>query len=470
MPKTKKGKNAGKKAKEKSNAVKKEKVKIDKTFGMKNKKGSRNQRYVENYRKSQDQGGGRGRGMSRRKQKEMEAFAEQQMMGTFVGRVGGVSKAKAASLEAKAAKAEAKEAENNKVKVCQFFAKGLCRRGNKCKYSHDLALLQKATKEDNLINVYEDKREKSMEDMTQEELEKLVESKDTKRPNQTDIICKYFLEALEKQQYGHRWKCPNGDECIYRHKLPYGYILQAKGANADENNEETLEEGLERMRREVAQKGNLTPVTPETFAEWKTTWIRREAEEKAKAAKKAAKSRGGHRQLSGKQLFSFDPTLFKTSDDTVDLTAQLDALRHKDDVKESDGLDERPDLDTIEEEVEPAAQASEPPEVFDASLFEDDILPDDDILPEEDEPKIIEKKKKKKKKDKDGGESSKKKKKKKKKDIIKGDPTKSNKPVPFPGYTSSSDSSPEKSKHSVTQNVTIGDAKLFQDAGDLPDF
>ena len=47
---------------------------------MKNKKGAKNQRYVENYRKSQEQGG-RGRGMSRRKQKEMEAFAEQQMMG-----------------------------------------------------------------------------------------------------------------------------------------------------------------------------------------------------------------------------------------------------------------------------------------------------------------------------------------------------------------------------------------------------
>merc|ERR1719483_1444588 len=190
---------------------------------------------------------------------------------------------------------------------------------------------------------------------------------------------------------------------------------------------------------------------------------------KQRRRKKAAKSRGGHRQLSGKQLFSFDPTLFKTSDDAVDLTAQLDAQRHKDDVKESDGLDERPDLNTIEEEIEPAAQASEPPEVFDASLFEDDILPDDDILPEEDEPKIIEKKNKK--KDKDGGEFSKKKKKKKRKekDLNKRDPTKFSKPVPFPGYSPSSDSSPEKSKPSVTQNVTIGDAKLFQDAGDLPD-
>merc|ERR1712141_209063 len=120
-----------------------------------------------------------------------EKFAEAKLIGTFVGRVGGVKKGHE-NAAAQRAKAKAEKEGETKVKVCQFFAKGLCRRGNKCKFSHDLALLQKATKEDNLVNVYEDKREKKMADMTQEELEKLVESKDTKRPNQTDIICKYF--------------------------------------------------------------------------------------------------------------------------------------------------------------------------------------------------------------------------------------------------------------------------------------
>jgi len=283
MPKVKKGKNAGKKEKEKKNADPKPgKVRIDKTFGMKNKGGSSNKRYLAHMKKNEQQGA-RSR-VNKKKAREMEKFAEAKMMGTFVGRVGGVKKGMENAAAQRAANAEAKNGDK-KVKVCAFFAKGLCRRGNKCKFSHDLALLQKATKEDNLINVYEDKRDKRMEDMTREELDKVIQSKERKSENHTDIICKYFLEALEKQHYGHRWKCPNGDECIYRHKLPYGYVLQAKRENED-GAEESLEEGLARMRREVLFRDNLTPVTPETFAEWKKTWIRREEEEKEKAAKK----------------------------------------------------------------------------------------------------------------------------------------------------------------------------------------
>merc|ERR1711879_456223 len=90
MPKTKKGKNAGKKAKEKANAVKKEKVKIDKTFGMKNKKGAKNQRYIQNMKKNENQGAIPR--VNNKKQREMEKFAEAKLIGTFVGRVGGVKK------------------------------------------------------------------------------------------------------------------------------------------------------------------------------------------------------------------------------------------------------------------------------------------------------------------------------------------------------------------------------------------
>jgi hypothetical protein len=28
--------------------------------------------------------------------------------------------------------------------------------------------------------------------------------------NQTDIICKYFLDAIENGKYGWFWECPNG--------------------------------------------------------------------------------------------------------------------------------------------------------------------------------------------------------------------------------------------------------------------
>jgi hypothetical protein len=57
-----------------------------------------------------------------------------------------------------------------------------------------------------------------MEDWTQEELERVVREKHgaEKPTNETKIICKFFLDAVEKKQYGWFWKCPNGSECKYR--------------------------------------------------------------------------------------------------------------------------------------------------------------------------------------------------------------------------------------------------------------
>ena len=47
-----------------------------------------------------------------------------------------------------------------------------------------------------------------MEDWDQEELEKAVAEKHAaeKGPNKTDIICKFFLDAVEKKLYG--WYAP----------------------------------------------------------------------------------------------------------------------------------------------------------------------------------------------------------------------------------------------------------------------
>lgn len=61
-----------------------------------------------------------------------------------------------------------------------------------------------------------------------------------------------FLDAVEKQQYGYFWVCPNGGaKCRYRHALPEGFILNTDKAKAQaaENKEDlpTLEETLEQM-------------------------------------------------------------------------------------------------------------------------------------------------------------------------------------------------------------------------------
>jgi hypothetical protein len=46
-----------------------------------------------------------------------------------------------------------------------------------------------------------------------------------KPSNATNIICKFFLDAVEGRQYGWFWKCPNGSDCKYR----WGAVLHKGG-------------------------------------------------------------------------------------------------------------------------------------------------------------------------------------------------------------------------------------------------
>jgi hypothetical protein len=61
-------------------------------------------------------------------------------------------------------------------------------------------------------------------------------------------VCKYFLEAVEKKQYGWFWVCPNGGkDCHYRHALPPGYVLksQMKALLEEETEKIPIEEEIE---------------------------------------------------------------------------------------------------------------------------------------------------------------------------------------------------------------------------------
>jgi len=61
-------------------------------------------------------------------------------------------------------------------------------------------------------------------------------------------VCKYFLEAVEKKQYGWFWACPNGGkDCHYRHALPPGYVLksQMKALLDEEAEKISIEEEIE---------------------------------------------------------------------------------------------------------------------------------------------------------------------------------------------------------------------------------
>ena len=264
--------------------------------------------------------------------------------------------------------------------VCEFFRKGTCAKarpsqtqaacracalpltracfcrrscallqGFKCKFSHDLAVERKGAK----IDLFSDRREGGedeggMEDWDQEKLEAAIARKhgtdNHNRP--TEIICKHFLDAIEKKQYGWFWVCPGGgSECKYRHALPPGYVLKSQikalAAEAAANKMDIVDE-IEAARASVAA---VTPVTEAVFAAWKAKRAALKAAEKAAAA--AERHKAG--RLSGRELtelggFTFEDDLeagdsssYAREDDMEEAfrlaaqqaAAQLEAARQK---------------------------------------------------------------------------------------------------------------------------------------------
>ena len=95
-----------------------------------------------------------------------------------------------------------------KTIVCAFFKQGLCQKGKKCKYSHDLSLETKSE----IIDIYTDQRtqlfgvdgkteeDDTVENWNTEKLQEVVKIQESKYKNQkpTEIVCRFFLDAVEK--------------------------------------------------------------------------------------------------------------------------------------------------------------------------------------------------------------------------------------------------------------------------------
>jgi len=99
-----------------------------------------------------------------------------------------------------------------KTVLCVYFKAGHCEKGNKCKFSHDLNVGRKVEKK----NLYEDSREEKLADTMDtwddEKLQKVVLSKAGNPKTTTDIVCKYFIQAIETMKFGWFWECPNGEQ------------------------------------------------------------------------------------------------------------------------------------------------------------------------------------------------------------------------------------------------------------------
>ncbi|KAF1316804.1 zinc finger protein, partial [Globisporangium splendens] len=193
--------------------------------------------------------------------------------------------------------------------------------------------------------VYEDK----METWDQSKLESVVAEKHGEKvAKQTDIVCKHFLDAIERSLYGWFWVCPNGGaSCKYRHALPPGYVFKTRAEREAEKSrkveEISIEEIIEQQRAKLGPHGG-TPVTAESLAKWKEDKIKRKKVEEEKRRKEEMKKTGGRGIMSGRALFTFDPTLFRD-----DADADEDRYSYHDPNEERDD-----DLDDEEDEEKPA--------------------------------------------------------------------------------------------------------------------
>ncbi|KAH9970571.1 hypothetical protein BGW80DRAFT_1328580 [Lactifluus volemus] len=180
-----------------------------------------------------------------------------------------------------------------KTVLCEFFKAGRCEKGSKCKFSHDRNVERKVEKR----NLYEDNREDKLEDTMdkwdEEKLRSVIISKHGNPRTTTDIVCKYFIEAVETQKFGWFWQCPNGELCQYRHALPPGFVLKSQ--------KKALEE---------AEKANT--ISLEEFLEVEQEEAEADVVRKAKDAQAAAGKNSG---MSGRDLFQYNPEWFQDLDE-----------------------------------------------------------------------------------------------------------------------------------------------------------
>lgn len=209
------------------------------------------------------------------------------------------------------------EGHSAKEYTCEFWKFGLCTKGDKCKYAHT-------------NNPLKPEDAKRLEEQRKKEEEEAASAQDKKNaPLKLEKLCPFFIAALRYGNVPTNWKCPDQikkGSCKYSHEIPKGFVLKKTvsknsdgfgvGAVAEEDCA-NLEEEIERRRAEL---GNGTPVTEETFKQWK---IRREELKASALAEQERKDRLKEEQerkmskffgRTGRNLFEFNPELFEAID------------------------------------------------------------------------------------------------------------------------------------------------------------
>nr|XP_013815951.1 PREDICTED: zinc finger CCCH domain-containing protein 15 [Apteryx mantelli mantelli] len=301
----------------------------DKTFGLKNKKGAKQQKFIKavthQVKFGQQNPRQAAQTESEKKLKKEDKKKELQELNELFKPVVAAQKI-------------SKGADPKSV-VCAFFKQGQCTKGDKCKFSHDLSLERKCEKRSVYIDARDEDLEKdTMDNWDEKKLEEVVNKKhgeaEKKKPK-TQIVCKYFLDAIENNKYGWFWVCPGGgDNCMYRHALPPGFVLKKDKKKEEKQDEISLEDLIEKER--AALGPNVTKITLECFIAWK----RRKRQEKIDKAeqdmerRKADFKAGKALVISGREVFEFRPELVDADDEEADDTHYTQGTGEDDEVED----------------------------------------------------------------------------------------------------------------------------------------
>jgi len=298
---------------------KKEKIIEDKTFGLKNKKGNKNQKYIQQVSLQVKSGGNP---ISRKLEEERRIAKEKKEL-----ELKQKKEIDALFKPVHAVQKIDKGADPKSV-LCAFYKQGTCGKGDRCKFSHDLDIERKDIKRSLYVDVREDDKDGTSEDWTEEKLKEVIEKKHAEansKKTKTEIICKFFLDAVEKNKYGWFWECPQKEACIYRHALPPGFQLKKDKKKEDKKDEISLEDLIERERAALGH--SQTKVTLVSFLAWKKRKLREKEESNIKenAKKKEAYKAGRSVGISGREMFTFNPDMareddFEEGDEAFDTT------------------------------------------------------------------------------------------------------------------------------------------------------